>query len=490
MHVGARMPVVALALATLACSTVESQPTGRHWPAWLHQCSIDGVVDSAHCGRVRVDESGDEPPRRSIDLNVVVLPALGRTPSPDPLLPLVGGPGQGAADLAPILVQRFAAYREWRDLVLIDQRGTGKSNGLHCARAKRASDLMGKIFDPVRLAECRDELSSRADLTQYTTAAAARDYEKVLDALEYRQVNLVGVSYGSRMALEIARRLPARVRTVTIESVVPTSFDWPSQGAADADAALKAVVEDCAAERGCAEAFPTFRADIDAAFARLARRPITVAVRDPATGGSEHVPFAVTDLAYATRGLLYGNEALSLPLFFRRAAEGVFEPFAQAYVARARNLEAQIAGGVHLSVYCAEDLPYVDEARARQTAEGTRLGDYLIEQYRRACEVWPRARIPSGFREPIRSEIPTLLMSGRRDPVTPPRTAEDAARTLPRSKVVVWKYGGHGTDGLLTADCRLTIVQHFLSTADATRLPVDCAMNQPALSFRLRAPAP
>jgi pimeloyl-ACP methyl ester carboxylesterase len=183
--------------------------------------------------------------------------------------------------------------------------------------------------------------------------------------------------------------------------------------------------------------------------------------------------------------LLYGNDALSLPLLFRRAAEGGFDAFAQAYVARARSLEAQIARGVHLAVYCAEDLPFVDAARARESARGTRLGDYLIEQYRGACEVWPRAPIPSGFREPVDSGIPTLLMSGRRDPVTPPRTAEETARTLSRSRIVVWKYGGHGTDGLRTGECRSTILQHFLSTADPATLPLECVTSQPVLSFRL-----
>lgn len=183
---------------------------------------------------------------------------------------------------------------------------------------------MGRIFDHADLPACRDTLARQADLTKYTTALAARDYEAVLDHLGYRQVNIVGASYGSRLALEIARRLPLRVRTVTIESVVPHDFTWPTTGAADADAALNLLIDDCAADAACRQAFPRFRQDVDVAFTRVRREPAMVTVRDPATGTMERVPFGHNDLAYATRGILYGNDSLSLPLWFRNAAEGDF----------------------------------------------------------------------------------------------------------------------------------------------------------------------
>jgi pimeloyl-ACP methyl ester carboxylesterase len=477
--------MVLVALATAACSTTPPTFATRQWPPWLRECAIDGAAGPARCGVVRVAESAAASAGRHIELRVVVLLALASPPASDPVLPLMGGPGQGAADLAALLAQRFATLRESRDLVLVDQRGTGQSNGLQCPPAPSAIELMGQIFDPARLVACRDELSSRADLTRYTTAVAAGDYEQVLDALGVAQVNVIGISYGSRMALELARRFPARIRTMTIEAVAPPTFDWPSRGASDAEAALDTLVGDCAADRPCAAAFPTLRDDIDAAFDRLRRTRTTAAVRDPVSGATVRVPFGVTDLAYATRGLLYGNEALSLPLLFQRAAQGDFDAFAQAYVTRARTLERQIARGVHLAVYCAEDLPFVDDAEAMKAAAGTRLGGYLIEQYRRACDVWPSASIPSSFRHPVTSAVPTLLMSGRRDPVTPPRTAEDATATLSRSRLVVWPHGGHGSDGLITGQCRTTIVQRFLSTADPEGLAIECMTHDPELSFRL-----
>jgi pimeloyl-ACP methyl ester carboxylesterase len=428
----------------------------------------------------------ESPGGRAIDLRVVVLRATGATPLGDPIVPLGGGPGQGTAELAAIFLPRLNAFRERRDLVFIDQRGTGASNPLHCQAPRETTALMGVLFEPGRLATCRDELSRRADLTRYTTSIAAADYEVVFDRLGYRQVNIIGTSYGSRLGLELTRRLPSRVRTLTIEAVVPTSFAWPSSGATDMQAALDALAEDCTAEPACAQAFPRFRQDIDVAFARVRPAPVMVTVRDPDNGSVSAVPFGTTDLAYATRGLLYGNDALSLPLWFRRAAEGDFTALAQAYVNRARALDAQIARGVHLGVYCAEDTPFVDWKAAEDAAAGTRIDRYLVNEYRRACEIWPRGGIDPSFREPVTSNVPTLVMSGRRDPVTPPRTAIEAARTLTRSHVVVFPRGGHGGDGLTSGNCRAGILQRFIESADPAGVDSACASQDPSLPFRLR----
>jgi pimeloyl-ACP methyl ester carboxylesterase len=478
-----QLVAIVLLLTVAACSTpAETAAVRQPRPAAFGECTIAGIAGTVRCGTVPVLESADVGTAgRQIDLRVIVVPALTATPAPDAILPLVGGPGQGAAELAAALTQRYAWLRDERDLVFVDQRGTGQSNGLQCVQGRSVHDLMGQMFD--HLIECRDQLSQRADLTQYTTSIAAADYERVLDALGYRQVNLIGVSYGSRMALELTRRFPPRVRTLTIEAVVPTTFDWPSMGAADHDAALQVLMDDCSADPSCRVAFPRFRQDIDLAFARVAQGTITATVRDPLTGRVERVPFGTTDLAYATRGVLYGNEALSLPAWFRQAAEGQFDAFAQAYVSRARTLDAQIALGVHFGVYCAEDLPFVDWPRAEKAAAGTRLSTYLIEQYRRACEIWPRGSVPASFREPVQSSVPALLMGGRRDPVTPPRTAEEAARTLPRGRVLIWPSGGHASDGLIARDCRVSIQRSFIQSAESDRLPVECATRDPALPF-------
>jgi pimeloyl-ACP methyl ester carboxylesterase len=333
---------------------------------------------------------------------------------------------------------------------------------------------MGRIFDFARLIACRDELATNADLRRYTTADAAADYEAVLDTLNYHTINVWGASYGTRLALELARRMPQRVRTLTLDAVVPPSFAWPSSGAVDAEAALNLMIAQCEQDADCAGANPTFRRDVDAAFAGLAQGGATATVIDPHTGQTARVSFATSDLAYATRGLLYGADARRLPHMFRAAAFGRYDDFAQAYVNRARALARELATGVHLGVYCAEDLPFVDHAAARAHAAGTRIGSYLLDEYSRACEVWPQAAVRDGFRSPVRSDVPTLLLTGERDPVTPPWTAHEAARTLSRARIVTWPAGGHGFDGKASPACKQRIVGDFIATADVNRLPLDC----------------
>jgi pimeloyl-ACP methyl ester carboxylesterase len=236
-------------------------------------------------------------------INVVVVPARAPAAAAEPVLLLAGGPGQGAATLARALSQRIGPLRDRYDLILIDQRGTGQSNGLHCAAPAATADLMGRIFDPARLAACRDQLSTHADLTRYTTAASAADYGIILDALGVPRVHVWGVSYGTRLGYEIARRYSDRVRTLTLEGVVPITFTWPSMGATDLETAIDTVVDDCLADASCASTYPDLRRDVNAAFARLQQRPMLVNVVDPATGAAARVEFSHEDLAYAVRGI-------------------------------------------------------------------------------------------------------------------------------------------------------------------------------------------
>lgn len=416
---------------------------------------------------------------RQIDIRVIVLPARAAVPAPDPVVPLAGGPGQGTADLAAAYGRQLDFLRERRDILLVDQRGTGASNGLHCAANEPTPSIFGHLFNPARLKECRDDLSKRADLAQYTTPLAAADFPRVWDALGYHRVNLIGTSYGSRMGLELERRFPERIRTVTLDAVAPVSLTWPSLAAPDADAALAALVDDCKTDTSCARAFPRFAQDIDAAFARVSQHPANAAVRDPASGEMVRVRFGRTDLGYAVRGLLYGDAALSLPQWFKAAAAGSYDRFAQAYLDRARVLDRQIADGVHLGVYCAEDLPRVEWQAAIAAARPTHLGSYLIDEYRAACAVWPRGAVPASYFEPVHSRVPTLLMTGRRDPVTPPRTATDAARTLEGSRILLWRYGGHASDGLSQRGCRGSIVNAFIQSASVANLPTGCMGSAP-----------
>ena len=473
------------AVISLAAVAPSARQWGwQRWPDWLRPCAIQDVAPPVRCGTVRVFESGAWFGHRTIPVRVIVVEAQASRPSPDPVLLLVGGPGQAATELIASFTPQIAWLRSDRDVVLIDQRGTGQESGLHCSPPSLPADLMGRIFDPGRLAACRDALRQRADLTRYTTADAAGDYIRILRSLKYSRVNAWGTSYGTRLSLEIARQAPDLVRALVLDAVVPTFFTWPESAATDLDAGLNALLADCESDPPCADAFPQLRHEIDVAFSRLRSVPATASIRDPATGAVAQVSFGPTDLAYSVRGLLYGD-ARQLPWLFRLAADGDYDAFAQAYVARARALDRQIARGVHLGVYCAEDLPFVDRSRAIAAASRSTIGTYLLDQYAAACDVWPHAPIAIGFRNAVSSSVPALLLSGGHDPVTPSRLADEVSRTMPNSRALIWRYGGHASDGLVSGSCRMQIIRDFITTADARSVAVDCMTRVPAVPFQL-----
>ena len=232
------VPCLIAAVVAAVTSAATQSSRARSWPAAFSECQV-GVGDSGRCGVVNVPETSG-PAARQIPIHIVVLPARTPAPAPDVVVPLAGGPGQGAASLAGAYGRQLDFLRQRRDILLVDQRGTGASNGLTCEAREPAATLFGHLFNPARLKQCRDEFAKRADLTRYTTPIAAADFAVVWDALGYRRVNLIGTSYGSRMALELARQFPERIRTVTLDGVAPLSLTWPSHAASDADAALQA----------------------------------------------------------------------------------------------------------------------------------------------------------------------------------------------------------------------------------------------------------
>ena len=461
-----------LALVLSVEAQVHAQPIT--FPATFSPCVLPGVAAPAWCGSVRVFEDRARRRGRTIDLRVVVLPARAARPAHDPVFVLVGGPGQGAADLAPLLARQYDDIVDRRDVVFIDQRGTGGSNGLACAEPRSVTELFGALYVPALIRDCRSALARRADLTLYTTIIAVDDFDEVRERLGYARVNLIGGSYGTRTALEYARRHPSRVRALVLDGVAPAGMRAPLGYAADAQRALDHLLEDCAADATCRRAHPNVRADLAAILERLERGPATVRLAD--TGGATaSVRFSRGDFGYALRGMLYGADAMTIPLLLQQTrATGDLTPFAEAYVRRARVLGRQVYAGHHLAVFCAEDVGGIDSATVQRATAKTFLGDHLVRQYQSLCADWPRATVSGGFFEPVRSTIPTLLFSGRRDPSTPPEKAEDAARFLPNSRHIVFRYGGHGFTGARDPSCKDRLTLEFLNRARTTGLDASC----------------
>ena len=469
----------------------------------LVPCAIDGVPGDARCGSHRVWENRAAKQGRQIDLSIIVLAATGPDRRPDPLFALSGGPGDAPSFNARFFSRAFSEIREHRDLVLVDLRGTGKSAPLTCPELAKP-DATG-VFDADLLSvpavrACRVRLERSADLTLYTTEIAVDDLDDVRQALGYTQINLYGTSYGSRVAQVYMRRYPGSLRAVTMKGIVPPSMASPATHARAGDAAWRALVARCTADANCRRTFPTLAADFQALLDRLEKtspvltlpagssRPIDAAGRLAQGRPATSVKVTRGLFAEAFRNLLYTPEnAAQAPKLVRQLLNGDDQGIAETALAGRTVLGGdRLAAGFFLSVSCAEDVPYLP-TNTRALAASTFGGDYRLQQQTAACAEWPRGKVSDAHRQPTRSSIPTLILSGELDPVTPPSGGEEVVRTLANGAHVVIRNNGHPIGS--AEACVGSMFAAFLEEGSAAGLDQACAAAITAPPFLLSGPA-
>jgi pimeloyl-ACP methyl ester carboxylesterase len=435
------------------------------------ECRLPDVATAAQCSTLEVPEDRTRPGGRRISLFVAVLPANTVTPKDDPLVILAGGPGQAASFLGPFAA-RLTDVRRTRDVVLIDQRGTGRSSPLTCAALKPRDDDAFSV-DPVpRARECVAEIEGRGvDLKQYTTSAWVADLEAMREALGYRQWNLWGGSYGTRVAQEYLRRHPDRVRTMILDGVAPpqmiiTLDVWRTR----ADA-LDAIFKACSALPACSKAHPDAGATLAAVERALGPDGRVIDIVDPRTGATEraHVTFDV--VLAALQPLTYAPEtATLLPEMLSLAERGDVAPLFAASPALAGKFEEQMNPALHFSVTCAEDAPRIAAGAAQQVLAGLPT-QRLAERNIAVCDVWPRGTMPADFASPVASDKPVLLLSGGMDPVTPPAYGALVAASFPNGRHIVAPGYGHIVS---PHACGPRLLAAFVEDAGVARLPDAC----------------
>jgi len=483
-----------LTLLTLLLTTQAQTGTDANRPSLqLQPCEIVGIQGKAQCGNLEVFENRATHTGRKISLKVVVLPATGAQRSPDPLFYIAGGPGSSATEDAPGVAAIFPKIRERSDLVFLDQRGAGGSHPLDCDffNAADAQSFFGYFFPLEDVKKCREKLESTADLTLYTTPVAMDDLDEVRAALGYDKINIFGASYGTRAALVYLRQHPDHVRTITLQGVAPTNQFMPFDFAQGNERALQGVLAECAADEACNRAFPNLRAETKAVLERLLKGPVEVEIKKPnapagssSSGTTSPVPVTAKvkltrDLAAeAVRYMLYNPAAARrIPLIIHQSATGDFAPLAQSALQFRQNLVATGSNGMYLSITCAEDLPWIKPGEGERLSANTFLGDYRLRQQREACALWPRAKIPAGYSEPVRGSAPVLILTGEWDPVTPPANGDAAARYLPNSLHIIVPHGGHGFGGLEGIDCLQRLMTQFVAEGTTKNLDTSCVKS-------------
>ena len=442
----------------------------------LQPCKLPGINEELLCGKLKVFEDRETRTGRTIDLNVVVMPAIDPAPGETPLFDLAGGPGAASTGAAGFYANEGKEYRRHRDVVLVDQRGTGNSNPLAAPpKTKSPQDYLSEMYPIEYVKTMRQALEQRADLTQYTTSIAMDDLDDVRAWLGYERINLFGLSYGTRASLVYLRQHPARVRSVILMGVAPTDLRMPLYHARAAKRAMDLLLKECAADAACHQAFPEIERDWQEALERLAREPARVEYSPPDKSASVTVEIQRDIFAEKLRNAMYSREsAARIPFIIHQAAQGDFAPFLKEAIPAERSRPDFIADGMYLSVTCAEDVPFIDQNEAATANAGNPFGNYRVEQQTRACSLWPQGKIPADYAEPVRSDIPVLIFSGEVDPITPPERGEEVAKHLSNSKHVIISHGAHGIDGLTNVECLDKLMLEFLSKGNARDLDTTC----------------
>jgi pimeloyl-ACP methyl ester carboxylesterase len=465
---------VAVAVLTVSCATipmVDNAREARRPPAiQLSACPLPRSTDTVLCGTHEVFEDRASQAGRRIALNIVVLPATGPAAAPDPLFVLIGGPGLGAASLVTgATATSMQVIRRDRDLVFVDQRGTGKSAAHACPFAEGTTMQRGfnDLFPPDEVRACRERLDGIADVRLYTTPIAMDDLDEVRAALGYDAINLYGISYGAHAALQYLRQHPRRVRSMTIVGVSTPAAKQPLTFARAAQDAMDRLIEDCGADTACRRAFPSLAADFETVLRAFDNGPVTFQMVNPARALTETVSMSRGVFVERLRLMLYDLESASrVPYVIHRAAHGDWLPFAT----RSPTGVAAGVSAMYLTVTCSETMPRITEEDVVRESRDTFVGEYRTRTHMRACAQWPRGDVPPAFYEPVRGAAPVLMLSGELDPATPPHLATTAARALPNSRQVVIRNAAHA----YWYGCMQTMVAEFVAKASARDLDIAC----------------
>ena len=476
-----------LTAVLIACGPATAREDAASVKLELEDCRIragEGFPGiKARCGTFERPENPDDPDSTMLALRVAVVAALSLEPEPDAFVPIAGGPGQSTIEFYASVAGAFEEVRRTRDIVLLDQRGTGQSARMDCDADEDIIEGGFSREHTIAVTEaCLEQLPY--DPRYFTTSVAVEDLDALRQALGYAQFNLYGVSYGSRVAQHFVRRYPESTRSVIIDGVVAPQVALGPGIAVDAQNVLDAIFDRCRESQPCNERFPTISGDFRKLRQRLAEDTVTVTLPSPLKGTPEEISFGVDELAGALRLLSYHPSSVALmPFMIDEAVNANFQPLAAQFLMIAENVEETLSIGMHNAVVCTEDAPYFDgEDVGRNELEATYIGPVQLDALEAICSVWPAGVLDDDFKKPVATDRPVLLLSGEADPVTPPAYADLAAVDLENALHLIGRNQGHGQ---APRGCVPKIIGRFVDTASVEDLDAGCMDKLHAMPFFL-----
>ncbi|WP_404338686.1 alpha/beta hydrolase [Pseudoalteromonas mariniglutinosa] len=464
-----------LSFFTAGSSSVLAANNDKNKPT-LTPCYMEGLADRLLCGSIRQPLS-DNPAEGDIAIHFAIIPAIKASYPDEAVLGFAGGPGQGAIDIAAIFNRNLRFARETRDIILVDQRGTGYSHQLQCdsddlqtqfAFNDVISDLQAQSAAETQ--KCKDKLN--VDFSHFTTSMAAKDFDAVREALGYKGFHLYGVSYGTRIAQEYMRQFPNAVITSTLDGVAPMQQSLVAIGTA-IDESLEALFSRCAADTSCIEHYPNLKTTFIALLNELEKQPVTTQIKHPRT--HQDITFTITKAKFfaAMRMALYSHTTRAIiPLAITKAAEGDYSSLAGLMASA--DLTQTLALGMHNAVVCGEDWPQLNP-QVRQQYSQTYVGNLMIEGLDTICPILQVKAVDKGFYQPLQTATPTLLLSGARDPATPPSWAELAMVGMTNATHLVAPTATHGIG---SQTCAPKIIAQFIAQKSMQNIDTNCIKDK------------
>ncbi|TWX59434.1 alpha/beta fold hydrolase [Colwellia hornerae] len=444
----------------------------------LENCHLKGIKSQVQCGTLQVPENYSLPDGETITVNFAVLPAIDSSQNKTPLMFLAGGPGQASVELAAHIFSTFAEIKKSHDIILVDQRGTGKSHPLACDEneVSNAYEIIPEDFSPQEIKDCIAQFTG--DLSQYNSENAIRDFDAVRVALGHDKINIYGGSYGTRAALVYMRLFPNALKSVVLDSVGPIEVPIGTFGQSSARS-FNLLLDNCQQDESCNTAYPSLKDDFKAVITRLEQAPVNIKIAHPRLGTKTDFVLSRSKFISNLRMQLYSMQTRPLvPLVIHQAFLGNYQPMVGLIAMSEGGMGMYV--GLTLNVVCNEDFPKITTEMFAGDADNTFGGNDSHSAWLQACPLWPKYAVSEDFYQSVTANIPTLILSGNLDPVTPPSNGDESAKTLPNNHHIVSKNSAHI---VASTPCGIEIVNEFIETLDPKNLDESCLAELKSETF-------
>jgi len=444
----------------------------------IEDCHLEGIKEQVQCGKLTVPENYQNANGERIVINFAVIPAIDNSKNKEPLMFLAGGPGQAAVELAATLRERFSEIRKTHDLILVDQRGTGKSHPLQCEDATKQSiyEVIPEDYSQQDIKDCIAQLTG--DLSQYTSENAIRDFDGVRAALGHKKIHIYGGSYGTRAGLVYMRLFPESLKSVVLDSVGPIEVPIGLFGQSTARS-FNLLIKHCQQDAPCQKAYPNLANEFKQVVARLKLSSEKIAIAHPRLGSATTFTLSHDKFIGTLTTQLYSSASRSLvPLVIHQTFLENYQPLI-GLIATTEGSQAMYVG-LTMNIVCNEDMPKVSAQMFIDDADNNFGGKTSHKAWQGACPLWPKYPVSHDFYQSVTANIPTLILSGDLDPVTPPSNGDESAATLPNSHHIISKNNAHI---VASTDCAIDIVNEFLETLDPKNVDASCLTEIPNETF-------